>query len=429
MKKFLIFLCAMLFTAFWTPAFSKLQLTENGLDLITTKSVNLSSPKEIIQYLSGMESEFEQFIKQKEGKKQNSEVFGIFLKNANSLRNSFLESVENYNNLNRYNLHIISNHFVNPNLNILYIKNDGFMSFGFDYKYIQKNYCPHLDSTWNTYIKYNIQEEKDRKNLLAHDGEDNYYKLYTNLNKKWVKKWSLFTFAHPDFSLNEQITNDIESMEYYAEKKFNVNSYLISLVAIGIGGIILLGLLIFSAIKFNLTTKLTSVLQDLRPILQSLTEKLKAFAKNTLDITIKKSEKIFAFLLKFIKVIIITFGIIIVTIGIYLIHESKSIPKCDSKFAEETVIQIFKDNDNVYLHHKERVNHINMSNFEPESYDKEIGKYTCSATLTMYAKPDEILFYIYPFKKIDYDVNYEIYKERGKNMAKAGWNLNFRTSK
>jgi hypothetical protein len=46
----------------------------------------------------------------------------------------------------------------------------------------------------------------------------------------------------------------------------------------------------------------------------------------------------------------------------------------------------------------------------------------------MYAKPDKTLFYIYPFKKINYNVNYEIYKERGESMVKATWNLNFRTS-
>lgn len=125
----------------------------------------------------------------------------------------------------------------------------------------------------------------------------------------------------------------------------------------------------------------------------------------------------------FTKQTIITIAAIIALIGIISIHKSVQVPKCDSKFAEETVIRIFKQNDHIYEHNIDNVSYIKMSEFTPIDYDKDINKYTCNAKLTMYANPDSPILFLGAYKSFKYNVRYEIYKERGKNTAKASWEM------
>lgn len=125
----------------------------------------------------------------------------------------------------------------------------------------------------------------------------------------------------------------------------------------------------------------------------------------------------------FTKQTIITIAAIIALIGIISTHKSVQVPKCDSKFAEETVIRIFKQNDHIYEHNIDNVSYIKMSEFTPIDYDKDINKYTCNAKLTMYANPDSPILFLGAYKSFKYNVRYEIYKERGKNTAKASWEM------
>lgn len=115
--------------------------------------------------------------------------------------------------------------------------------------------------------------------------------------------------------------------------------------------------------------------------------------------------------------------LIVTVLLIFVIHNNVSVPKCDSKFAEEIVIKIFEDNDNIYQHNIDNVSKIKMSNFTPVSYDKNTDKYACNAILTMYAKPDRPILFLGAYKSFKYDVYYEIYKERGKNTAGASWKM------
>ena len=64
-----------------------------------------------------------------------------------------------------------------------------------------------------------------------------------------------------------------------------------------------------------------------------------------------------------------------------------------------------------------------MSNFTPVRYDKNTNKYTCNATLTMYAKSGNPIYYLVPFNSLKFDVVYDIYKERGENKVSASWTM------
>lgn len=122
--------------------------------------------------------------------------------------------------------------------------------------------------------------------------------------------------------------------------------------------------------------------------------------------------------------------------GIFKVVNSATLPKCDSSYAEKEVIEIFKQNNERYkkLQGFNLVKDVTMSLIVPESYDKELKKYECTARLTInpsqsYGIPKYIM---YPFSTYDVvgrgwysnatcDVRYTIYKERGKNQVKSSY--------
>ena len=66
MKKIIVFLCLILFSMFNSICFCAEKLTDDGYGLITTSVSKypevMNNPKDIVRYLSGMESEFSGFI-------------------------------------------------------------------------------------------------------------------------------------------------------------------------------------------------------------------------------------------------------------------------------------------------------------------------------------------------------------------------------
>lgn len=136
--------------------------------------------------------------------------------------------------------------------------------------------------------------------------------------------------------------------------------------------------------------------------------------------------------------------------GIYKGIEANSLPACDSEFAENEVIEIFKQNNDEYLELNkwDMVSDIRISMVEPISYDKEVKKYECSARLTLLPSnsmvkgiPSKILPIIslteFDYAKKQYkrigtkamafwgnvtcDVNYTIYKEHGENQVTSSY--------
>ena len=131
-------------------------------------------------------------------------------------------------------------------------------------------------------------------------------------------------------------------------------------------------------------------------------------------------EDVKIFISKPVSLVVIS---LLVMSGIIATFKSFQVPTCDSKYAEKTVISIFKNNDNIYKNNIDNVSTIKMSSFIPEGRDKETGKNTCSARLTMYAKSGTTIFFLLPFNSFKYNVYYEIYKERGNNRVKASWEM------
>jgi hypothetical protein len=404
MKRLLICLCLILVSAFCTPGFCSEKLTDNGLNLITTSNKRFNNPKDIVAYISGMEVEFDNFISQNEGKKQNSKLFGIYMNSLYSLRENLFELLGSDQSLYDYNIQIDSNHFAHPWIDIMQVSTADGLGIGFDYEYICDKYCSHLDKDWNKYIQYQIAEEKERKDLYTHDGEDDCYDMYMAINKKWIKNWTIFTMLNPKFPLNGQIEESIERLKYTGVN-FNFKMYVSCIV---IAGLIIIGLLvavIFYTLKFSLFDKLITLIKNQTSNAANL---------------FKSSGK---FVIEHLKWFLIALGLIVIILLIFIIHNNITVPKCDSKFAEETVIKIFKNNDNIYQHNIDNVSKIKMSDFAPIKYDKEIGKYTCRGNLTMYAKSDNPIYYLVPFNSLKFNVYYEIYKERGKNTAQASWEM------
>lgn len=111
---------------------------------------------------------------------------------------------------------------------------------------------------------------------------------------------------------------------------------------------------------------------------------------------------------------------------VFTIHkgiESVTLPTCDSKFAEEQVLEIFKLHNSEYKDNVEQglLGELRFSDPVPQSYDKEIKKYECSGRVTMYPK-NGLLKYGYARKENKVgicDVHYSIYKEHGKNTVRA----------
>lgn len=410
MKKVLILLCLILLSMLNSFVFSSEKLTENGYNSITKKVAQntsvLDNPKHIISYFSGMEVDFNSFINEKHSKNKNSELFGVYMQNMELLRDRFYElsykcNQQNQNILEHYNISIDSDEkddsyyrFTYPYVaNILLDLNDCFCLV-FDYKNMQEKYSSYLNSAWNTYLKYCIEEMNDREECFAHDGDEDYGEITMQMYNKWVKKWTIFTTLYPNFPLNEQIKKEIKDLENVANCNFNIGTYIFLWVLIGIAIIALITAIIFLSIKFNIICK------------------IKTFDKKMVESIVKHRTAIFTM-----------FGIVIIILLGTLLHNTFSIPTCDSQFAEETIISNFKQSDYIYKPNEERVAEIEMSNFKPITYNRDINKYTCSATLTMYSKKDSPIFFLVPYNSFTYDVNYEIYKERGKNKVNASWQM------
>lgn len=409
MKKIIVFLCLILFSMFNSICFCAEKLTDDGYGLITTSVSKypevMNNPKDIVRYLSGMESEFSGFINKNNNKNQNSKLFGIYMQNMYVLRNRFFEYVSNSDDLQKYSISVESDedvdthyHFTYPYVDNVKLKiYDGF-EFAFDYKRMQDKYSSHLNKTWNTYLKYCIEQENDYLERLTHDSEDDYYDIYMQECNKWMKKWTIFLTFHPNFPLAEQIKEEIKSFEQAAQKEFNVGIYFLYIALACLAVLALITAMVKIILKFSLINKFNS------------------FSKNIV-------QKTFEQMIKFKIIIFIIIGIIILICTAILIHNSFSLPKCDSKYAEEAVISIFRQNDKIYQPNMDNVETITMSNFKPISYDKGINKYSCSANLTMYSKSDRAIFFVVPYNSFTYNVEYDIYKERGENKVSASWTM------
>ena len=409
MKKIVVLLCLILLSMFNSICFCAEKLTDDGYGVITTSvSKNtdvINNPKDIVTYLSGMETEFGNFISKNNTKNQNSKLFGIYMQNLYALRNRFFEYVSNSDDLQKYSIRVESDedsdtyyHFVYPYVGNVKLQIYDSFEFGFDYQKMYDKYSSYLNKTWNTYLKYCIEQDNDYLERITHEEDDNYYDIYMQECNKWIKKWSIFLTFHPDFPLNEQIKEDIESLEHAAQKEFNVSTYLLSISLICVLILALMIVVVKIVLKFNLISKFNSLVKNV--------------ARN-----------VFENIIKFRMVIFIILGMVILTSAGVLIYNSYSLPKCDSKYVEETVISIFKQTDRIYLPNKDNVATITMSNFIPISYDKSINKYSCSANLTMHSKADSPIFFVVPYNSFTFDVNYDIYKERGENKVSASWKM------
>lgn len=113
--------------------------------------------------------------------------------------------------------------------------------------------------------------------------------------------------------------------------------------------------------------------------------------------------------------------------------ENVTLPKCDSKFAEQQVLEIFKQHNEKYNKYVKYgfIGDIKFSNPAPESYDKDIKRYECTADVTMYPNsslglPSSILRYgdgitraNFFYQLANCRVSYSIYKANGKNEVRT----------
>jgi hypothetical protein len=391
MKKLLISVCLIFLSVLCIPVFCSAQSIDYEFNYITSSGEEFNNPKDIVEYISNVEDEFDDFISKNEDKKQNSKVFGIYLKKLESLRDelgsSIMFSGRDYSD---YGIDVYFKHFANPKINVLQLEPD--VGLIIDYKYICKKYCSSLNNSWKDYIKYVLAEEDDYDEFHSHDGEDSYEAMYVALQKKWIKKWIMFTLLHPNFPLNAQIKEDTL---HRGDGHFNVKIYLASIIITDLIILSLLAAVIFFVRKYNLISK-------------SIT-----FTKNQLsNVDIEHLQKG-----------LIVFGIIAVAIIIFVRQHNNAELKCDSKFAEEEIIKIFKNNDNKYLNNIDNVEEIKMSDFEPMEYDSGINKYTCRAVLTMYSTSESPIDFYGPFNSLKFNVKYSTFKERGKNKVRASWKM------
>lgn len=116
----------------------------------------------------------------------------------------------------------------------------------------------------------------------------------------------------------------------------------------------------------------------------------------------------------------------IISLSILFSACSSKVPTCDSSFAENEVIEIYKQNDWLY---KEYLNSdptlkVTLEYPQATSYDKDIDKYFCKATIKI--KSDYETFqnvssagrYI---TGIESQVIYDISKSKDKNLIEAKW--------
>ena len=138
------------------------------------------------------------------------------------------------------------------------------------------------------------------------------------------------------------------------------------------------------------------------------------------------------------SVLFITFSIVAalliagVVYGVCKIIEINTLPKCDSQFAEQQVLDIFKQHNPTYQDYVKYglLGDIKFSNPAPESYDKDIKRYECTADVTMYPNTslglpnfvytDENIPYGYVFYELaTCRVSYSIFKANGKNEVRT----------
>lgn len=119
--------------------------------------------------------------------------------------------------------------------------------------------------------------------------------------------------------------------------------------------------------------------------------------------------------------------------GVHKGVESVTVPKCDSKFAERQVLEIFKQHNEKYNNYVKYgfLGGIKFSNPAPESYDKAIKRYECTADVTMYPNsilglPRNIFSYGYGtahatsfYESAKCRVSYSIFKANGKNEVRT----------
>lgn len=418
MKKILISMCLILLSAFCNLGFCTEPLTSN--------TYNFKDLNQVVMEMKTQEATLESYFSQKHSKKENSKRFSEYVLNMNALRENFFSAYnasdkslddDYYFSFDKALSDSYVSHFARPSIKSVYLYYYGGLTLSFDYAYILKQYCPHLDRAWKTYFEYKKEENADRLSLQDFDGEADFVKRYENTGKKWVKKWTLFTMLHPNFSLNDEIRTDISNeIKHHPETSFNFKIYLFSVIGIGLAILISIGAIICFIKK-------VALIDLLKRYVNNLATKLKTYTNNLIAKITCYCKLAFSLIMKHKKSSLITFAVIIISIIIILIHNANSIPKCDSKFAEETVIKIFKQHEMIYEKNIENVSEIKMSDFMPVSYDKGINKYTCSANLTMYSKPNNPIYFLGAYKSFKYNVYYEIYKERGKNTAKASWEM------
>ena len=138
------------------------------------------------------------------------------------------------------------------------------------------------------------------------------------------------------------------------------------------------------------------------------------------------------------SILVITLSVVAVLLvvgvvyGLCKILESTTLPKCDSQFAEQQVLDIFKQHNPIYQDYVKYglLGDIKFSNPAPESYDKDIKRYECTADVTMYPNTslglpnfvyiDENIPYGYVFYKLaKCRVSYSIFKANGKNEVRT----------
>lgn len=122
--------------------------------------------------------------------------------------------------------------------------------------------------------------------------------------------------------------------------------------------------------------------------------------------------------------------ILLICFGIYKGIQMTSLPKCDSKFAEENVIAIFKENNFVYKQEQYNLGYISFEYPQATSYEKDIPRYECRAKVRMHALPESGGFNVWnawgyidrfesKYNTIDCSVIYSITKSRGENIVNS----------
>lgn len=114
--------------------------------------------------------------------------------------------------------------------------------------------------------------------------------------------------------------------------------------------------------------------------------------------------------------------------GVYKAVDSVSFPKCDSEFAKNEVIEIWKQHSRAYntWSARNQVKGIKVRYPKPEDYKKEIG-YDCSAQIVVQSDETSNTLYATTFSEATGNVLYNIRKSEGKpvvtvtKMPDFGW--------